>query len=219
MSFPLPDRAGYRKRWSALHGGYEPSGVAADWLSLVEAVARPLARRRVAPNALTAAGVVVAAAAVPAAAAGGRWPLVGTGIVAVSGLADALDGSVAVLNEQTSSWGYVLDSLADRLSDVAHLAALRAAGASLPIVQAAAAAIMTLEYSRARATAAGLAEIGVVTVGERPMRIVATGLGLAAVGLVPSHARALATAAAAVVLGLAGVGAGQFLRVAVRELR
>jgi CDP-diacylglycerol--glycerol-3-phosphate 3-phosphatidyltransferase len=218
MSGQLPDRAAYRRRWSALHGGYDPSlSKAADgWLTLVEAAARPLARRRVAPASLTAAGVFLAAAAMPTAAVGGRWSLVAGAAVAGSGLLDGLDGSVAVLTGQASPWGSVLDSLADRLSDAAYLVALRLAGASRLVVQAAAVATVALEYSRARAAAAGLAEIGVVTVGERPMRLLATCAGLAAAGLRPPHSRAAATAATAAAVavgGLAAAGTGQFLRV------
>jgi phosphatidylglycerophosphate synthase len=216
----LPDRAGYRRRWSALHGGYDPSssGAADGWLTLVEAVARPLARRRVSPNSLTAAGVVVAVAALGPAAAGGRWPLVAAAAVVGSVLADGLDGSVAVLTDQANPWGHLLDSLADRLSDAAQLTSLRLAGAPRSVVQAAAVATIALEYSRARAAATGLSGIGIVTVGERPMRTMATCAGLVAAGLRPARSRAAVTFAAAAVGGLAAVGTGQFLRVAAREL-
>jgi CDP-diacylglycerol--glycerol-3-phosphate 3-phosphatidyltransferase len=220
MSGQLPDRAAYRRRWSALHGGYDPSSskVADDWLTLMEAAARPLARRRVAPNSLTAAGVLLSAAALPAAATGGRWSLVAGAAVAASALSDGLDGSVAVLTEQASAWGFVLDSLADRLSDAVYLSALRLAGAPRVVVQAAAVATLSLEYSRARAAAAGLADLGIVTVGERPMRILATCTGLFAAGLWPARSRAAVTVASAAVGGLAAAGTGQFLRVARRHL-
>jgi phosphatidylglycerophosphate synthase len=216
----LPDHAGYRRRWSALHGGYDPaSSKAVDgWLTLMEAAARPLARRRVSPNALTAAGVVVAGAALGPAAAGGRWPLISAAAVIGSVFADGLDGSVAVLTDQASPWGHLLDSLADRLSDAAHLASLQLAGAPRSVVQGAAAAVIALEYSRARAAATGLSDIGLVTLGERPMRNIATCAGLALAGLRPANARAAATLAAIAVGGLAAVGTGQFLRVAAREL-
>jgi phosphatidylglycerophosphate synthase len=211
---PLPDRAAFRRRWSALHGGFDPSSSksADGWLTLVEAAARPLARRRVRPNSLTAVGVFLSVAALPPTAVGGRWILLAAAAVAGSALADGLDGSVAVLNDEAGPRGYVIDSLADRLSDAAHLTALRVAGAPRVVVQAAAVATVALEYSRARAAAAGFAEIGVVTVGERPMRILATGAGLVAAGLRPTRSRGAATVAAAAVAGLAAVGTGQFLR-------
>lgn len=216
----LPDRAAYRSRWSALHGGYDPSSsVATDgWLTLMEAVARPLAQRRVTPNALTGAGVLVALTALPSAAAGGKWPLLAGASVIGSVFADGLDGSVAVLTDQVSAWGHLLDSLADRLSDAAHLEALRLVGAPRAVVQAAAVATIALEYSRARAAATGFSDIGVVTVGERPMRNIATCAGLILAGLWPHHARSAVTVAAAAMGTLAAVGTGQFLRAAAREL-
>ena len=58
-----------------------------------------------------------------------------------------------------------------------------------------------------------------MTLGERPMRNIATCAGLFVAGLRPAHARAAAGLAAASVGGLAAVGTWQFLRVAARELR
>jgi hypothetical protein len=71
----------------------------------------------VSPDVLTAWGVLVSAAVAAVAAAGGRWPLAAVGIVVLAGLLDNLDGAVAILSGRTTRWGYVLDSLADRLSD------------------------------------------------------------------------------------------------------
>lgn len=216
----LPDRAEYRERWTALHGGYDPAGssVIGGWLTVVETLARPLARRGVAPDSLTAAGLLAATLAVPAAVAGGRWNLAAGAAVVGSGLADSLDGAVAALSDRTTPWGYVLDSLADRGSDAAYLLALGRAGAPRWVTGAAVGGIAALEYSRARAGNAGFGEIGVVTVGERPTRILVTAGGLALAGLVPGRAQAVAAVTAAVVGGLSAVGAIQFLRVAKRVL-
>jgi phosphatidylglycerophosphate synthase len=189
------------------------------WLTLMEAAARPLARRGVSPDVVTLIGVASAAAAVPAAFAGGRWWLAAGAAVAGSGFADGLDGAVAALSGRATAWGYVVDSLADRAADALHLKALRRAGAPGPVTLAAAAGIVTLEYGRARAGNAGFGELGVVTVGERPMRIIATAAGLLLAGTVPGRACGAATAAAATVATIAAVGAGQFLRVAAGELR
>ena len=80
---PVPDRAGYLRRWAPLHGGYEPrpGSLAHRWLSLAYAAARPLAARGVAPDLLTAWGVLVSAAVAAIAAAGGRWPLAAAAVV------------------------------------------------------------------------------------------------------------------------------------------
>jgi CDP-diacylglycerol--glycerol-3-phosphate 3-phosphatidyltransferase len=212
--------ASFRARWSALHGGYDPgdSRAVTAWLTVAETGARWLVRRGVSANAVTAAGVVSAAAAIPSAAAGGRWPLAGSAAVAGSGLADGLDGAVAVLAGQATAWGFVLDSLADRVADALQLLALRRAGAPDRSTLVAAAGTVALEYARARAGAAGLREIGLVTVGERPTRILVVATGLAVAGLAPGHARSAATAAAAATAALSAVGAGQFLRTAARDL-
>ena len=107
--------------------------LAGRWLTLAYTLARPLAARGVSPDALTAWGVLVSAAVAAVAAAGGRWPLVAVGIVVVAGLLDNLDGAVAILSGRTTRWGYVLDSLADRLSDAAYLLALWFLGAPGPV--------------------------------------------------------------------------------------
>src|SRR5947209_6090970 len=60
-----PDGASYAADWARLHGGVDPTGslLVGRWVRLLAAVARPLARRNVAPTAVTAAAVAVAAGA------------------------------------------------------------------------------------------------------------------------------------------------------------
>jgi CDP-diacylglycerol--glycerol-3-phosphate 3-phosphatidyltransferase len=188
-------------------------------LTLTGAAARPLARAGVPADLVTLAGVAAAAAAVPLATRQSRMPLGAALAIAASGVADSLDGAVAVLADRTSAWGYVLDSLADRAGDALYLAAFRRLGASGRLIAAAAAGVVALEYGRARAAAAGFHEIGLVTVGERPTRVLVTAAGLAVAGAWPSHAGRAAEAGAAATAILSAVGAGQFLRVAARRLR
>lgn len=211
----------YRERWSALHGGYQPSSskLVGGWLRLAESLAGPLARRDVSPNALTAGGVGIASLALPAAVLGGRWNLAASAAVTASGVADGLDGAVAVMSDRATPLGFLIDSLADRAADVLYLAALQRAGAPRLVTLAAAGGVFTLEYARARAGNAGFGEIGVVTVGERPTRIIATAVGLAIAGLEPDRARLSAGVTSSAIAGLAWVGAAQFLRVAGRALR
>lgn len=217
----LPDRAAYRARWTDLHGGADArdSRATGAWLTLVESAARPLARRNVPPDALTALGVVLASAAPLAARAGGRWFLAAGGAVVASGFADGLDGSVAVLSGAETGWGFVLDSLADRAGDALQLLALRAAGAPARLTVAAGAGIMLLEYARARAAAAGFGEIGMVTVGERPARVAVTASALLSGGVFPSGARVFATTGALATGALSVAGAVQFLRTVAPRLR
>jgi phosphatidylglycerophosphate synthase len=169
----------YLDRWSELHGGYDPrtSSWARTWLRLTFRLGTPLARAGVSPHAVTAAGLI-AAASVPAVAYAG-YPLLGVPLVALSALLDSLDGAVAVLADRVTAFGYVLDSVADRVSEALLLAGLWLAGAPGWLCVLAGAAMWLHEYVRARAVGAGLTDIGVVTVGERPVRLLLLAAGLA----------------------------------------
>jgi phosphatidylglycerophosphate synthase len=217
VSPALPTQAEYFDRWSALHGGYDPRGSrwVRPWLSLVYRAARPLAAARVAPDAVTAAGALVSGTAVAAAALGGRWLVVAALTVVLSGLLDNLDGAVAVLTGRTSAWGYVLDSVVDRVSDGLYLAALWVAGAPGVVCVAAGGLTLLQEYARARAGVAGMTEVGVVTVWERPSRVIVTALFLLGAGTY-ADAGGWSGAGALAWLTLAAVGCGQ-LAVAVRR--
>lgn len=224
VRLPVSDRDHYYDSWSALHGDYDPrdprrSPLARLWLGWAYTVARPLAQRGVRPDAVTVAGVVVAATVLPFAALGGRWAFMAALVVVVSALLDNLDGAVAILTDSSTAWGYLLDSLADRASDAVYLLALWLAGAPAGWCVGAGAAVVLLEYGRARAGNAGFGEIGVVTVGERPTRVILTAAALVCVALAPGLAGWAAGAGAAVTAGVCLVGAVQFLRSARRALR
>ena len=218
---PVPDRSGYFDRWSALHGGYDPRGSvwARGWLGLVHRAAVPLARRGVAPDVLTLWGVVVALGVVALAEPGARWPLLAVLVLVASGLLDSLDGGVAVLTGRATPFGAVADSLVDRVSDGLYLVALWRLGAPGPLVVAGGALMVLQEYARARATAGGMDDVGVVTVWERPTRVVVTALALASAGLLPGLATPVAAVGAAAWVGLGTVGLTQLLVVVRRRLR
>jgi phosphatidylglycerophosphate synthase len=171
------------------------------------------------PDAVTVAGVLAAVVSVVPAAYGGRWPLAAAALIAVSGLLDALDGAVAVLARRTTRWGFVLDSLCDRVADAAYAGALFAAGAPAGLAVAGAAVAWLHEYVRARAAAAGLRDVGVITVSERPTRVLVAALFLLAAGLYPSASTPWATAGAAALTALGAVALGQLLLVVHRRLR
>jgi len=220
-SRPLPDLEVYLADWSALHGGYDPRSnpLVRRWLGGTYRLARPLARGGVRPGQVTAAGVALSGVAVVPAAGGGRWPLAAAGAALGAALLDSLDGCVAILSGRVSPSGAVVDHVADRVSDAAMLGALVAVGAPRSLAVAGTGTLMGLEYTRAVARAAGFTEIGVVTVGERPTRVIVTVAGLVCASLFPGRAAAFAAAAAAAVAGLSLIGQAQFLAFVRRELR
>jgi len=205
---PVPGLDGYFDRWSTLHGGFDPRGSAMIriWLGWAYRLARPMARLGVQPDVLTLWSIEVGLAIVLLADARGRWLLLGCWVVVASGLLDNLDGAVAVLAERASRVGFVLDSVVDRVTDGLYLVALWRLGAPAGLCVAAGAAVAMLEYTRSRAGNAGMGEIGVVTVGERPTRIIVTAVALLCAGLYVGHQPLIAALGAAATLGLSLIG-------------
>jgi CDP-diacylglycerol--glycerol-3-phosphate 3-phosphatidyltransferase len=204
----------YFAAWAQLHGGYDPSTggrIVRWWLSLVHVIARPFVRLRVPPDLITLGGVVLAGAVVGLAAAGGRWLLLAALLVGLSGLVDNLDGAVAVMSGRTSRWGYVLDSVVDRVADGLYVVALWVVGAPAWACVIAAALMGLQEYTRARAAAGGMSEVGVVTVWERPTRVIVTGMFLLGAGIYTSAAQTWAAAAVTAWLALGVIGCLQLL--------
>jgi phosphatidylglycerophosphate synthase len=176
-----PDRATYLARWSRLHGGYDArhSRVVRAWLGTTYVLARPLAAAGVGPDLVTLAAVAMAGLVALLAGAGAGWLWAAAVAAVLSGVLDGLDGAVAVLTDRATRWGYVLDSVADRVGDGLYLVGLWLAGAPAPVCVAGGALTGLQEYARARAGAAGMSEVGVVTVSERPTRVITTAAFLA----------------------------------------
>jgi phosphatidylglycerophosphate synthase len=183
---PPPDRDGYLDRWAALHGGYDPrSNVLVHlWLGIAYAVARPLAAVRVPPDVVTFCGVVASAGVLVLAGIGGAWLLPAAALAVLAGLLDNLDGAVAVLRGRVSAYGTVLDSTCDRVSDLFLVAGLWAAGAPALACVLGGSLMWVQEYVRASAAAAGMRDVGVVTVWERPSRVIVTAAFLVATAVV-----------------------------------
>lgn len=216
---PAMSRAEYLARWSQLHGGASPTGLVGWWLGISHAAARPLVRLGASPNAVTVLGLLVALAVVPACAPGGRWPLAAVVLIALSGLVDNLDGAVAVMTGRTTRFGFVLDSVCDRLADAAYVAALWVLGAPAGLCVAGAGIAWLHEYVRARAAVAGMPEIGVVTVAERPTRVIVTAMFTLGAGIYGAQAPDWALAGAAAWVTIGAVGLVQLGVVVSRRLR
>jgi phosphatidylglycerophosphate synthase len=217
-SQPIPAFGEYLRRWAPLHGGYDARGNAwlLGWLRVSYSAARPLARRGLLPDVLTLWGLWLAFAVFVPAHAGGRWPLLAGWVLVASGLADTLDGCVAVLTDRATRWGYVLDSTVDRVVDVVYLVAVVEVGGRADLAIFAGIAFFLLEYLRARAGNAGMDEIGVVTVGERAMRVILAAAGLFFAGVFVARSELVATLALAA-LAVVSVVAFAQLAVAVRR--
>lgn len=173
-------RGEYFERWGRLHGGLDPrtSIPVQAWLSITYVLARPLAAARLSPNAVTFLGMLVALT-VPYLVHTDRVLLAGI-VALVAGVIDNLDGAVAIMTGKSSDFGYVLDSVADRVGDVALLVGLGlAAQTPWPAVGAAFLSFLQ-EYTRARAFAVGFTEIGVISLSERPTRVLIVGMFLIA---------------------------------------
>lgn len=215
----IPSREGYFDTWSALHGGYDPRTGSAwlrGWLTMVYAIARPLARRGVQPNVLTISSIWLAAAVFVPADIGGRWAILAGWVLVASGLFDTLDGCVAVLEDRTTRWGYVLDSAVDRVNDSIYLAAVVSVGAPMELAIVCGFLFFFLEYVRARAGNAGGDEVGRVTVAERPNRVIFLAAAILFGGVFLAHRELVATTGMALITAMTLLGVGQLL-VAVRR--
>jgi phosphatidylglycerophosphate synthase len=187
----------YQAGWRALHLlGEEarPGGrLAAGYLRLPYAVGAPLARAGVDPDLVTLAALWLALVAGWTATLGPGWAAGAGALTLLAGVADSVDGAVAVMQDRASAFGFVWDSTADRLADLAVIAgpvALVATtagpgwrAAAVATGTAAAGLLLLLEYVRARAQAGQVAAAwSLATPGERPTRVIVLGLAGLAVG-------------------------------------
>ncbi len=216
---PVPDRDGYFDRWSELHGGYDPrtgNPFLRGWLTMVHALARPLARRGVQPDVVTVSSVWFAGLVLVLCALDGRWLIAAGWLLVASGLFDTLDGCLAVLEDRATRWGYVLDSAVDRVNDGLYLLCVVVVGCPAELAVPLGFGFFFLEYLRARAGNAGGDEVGRITMAERPTRVILLSASIHFSGVFPGLQEVLAVAGPAVLLAMTVVSIGQ-LGVAVRR--
>jgi CDP-diacylglycerol--glycerol-3-phosphate 3-phosphatidyltransferase len=91
-------------------------------------------------------------------------------LLVLSLYADGIDGSVAIYQNRSSSFGAILDSVADRISEALWFYVAYRIGAPAWIVLATYVIASTQEYARARLGGLGISDVGVVTPAERPVR-------------------------------------------------
>jgi CDP-diacylglycerol---glycerol-3-phosphate 3-phosphatidyltransferase len=164
-----------------------------------------LARTRISPNALTAAGVSLCIAAAVLVYFEYRNDVLfywlGAGVFVVGSILDILDGALARAGGKTTPFGAFLDSTTDRISEGFMLGAIGLVFMrnnhdwALALCFAAVGGSFLVSYTRARAEALGLR--GDVGIGSRAERVVVItgGLVFAPWGVLP-WAIALLTATA-----------------------
>jgi len=146
-----------------------------------------LARTRVSPNALTAAGVTLCVAGSVLVYFEYRdeylfyW--LGGGVFVIGSILDILDGALARQSGKQTPFGAFLDSTTDRVGEGFMLGAIalvffrHANEVALGFAIAAVAGSFLVSYARARAEALGLR--GDVGIGSRAERVVVISVGLA----------------------------------------
>ncbi len=152
-----------------------------EWAqTTMEALVRPLARLGVQPNTVTTFGFILSLVAA-AAVWQGMWPWAAI-LVLVASAFDMVDGALARVSDQGSTFGAFFDSTLDRLSEAAIGLGLIGYFLSFgdnPTVMGTAIMLVgsqMVSYTRARAEGLGLS----CNVGwfQRPERVIALGLAL-----------------------------------------
>jgi CDP-diacylglycerol---glycerol-3-phosphate 3-phosphatidyltransferase len=164
-----------------MHGGFDPRRAPVPvrtWQRLSFRVASRLAGAGASPNLVTTVGLLCSLAVPLVVLPRGFWLLAGAALVALSALADAADGGVAIITGRISGMGTFYDSMADRIGEAAWLLAMWLLGVPAVLVIAAGGLAWLHEYARARAALSGMPGIGAVTVAERPTRVLAVVVGL-----------------------------------------
>ena len=159
------NKSEFNSAWSALHGGAEIKGVVKTWLAISYSSAKIASALRISPNFLTLLGLVFAIAMAVKPLSLWTIPL-----LVLSLYADGIDGSVAIYQNRSSSFGAILDSAADRISEALWFYVAYRIGAPAWIVLATYVIASTQEYARARLGGLGIDDVGVVTPAERPVR-------------------------------------------------
>jgi len=155
----------FNAAWSALHGGAEIKGVVKTWLAISYSSAKVASALRMSPNFLTLLGLLFAITMAVNPLSLWTIPL-----LVLSLYADGIDGSVAIYQNRSSSFGAILDSVADRISEALWFYVAYRIGAPAWIVLLIYVIASTQEYARARLGGLGIDDVGVVTPAERPVR-------------------------------------------------
>lgn len=155
----------FQQSWSKLHGDAQIIGIVKGWLGISYLLVKPLAKLRITPNTLTLLGLFFGILLYLN--SGNSWAIL---LLVLSLICDGIDGTLAIITSKSSKWGAMLDSVADRLTEVFWGLTFIAIGADQNLVIAAMLIAAIQEYLRARSAGLGLTDVGVVTISERPVR-------------------------------------------------
>ena len=155
----------FNQSWSKLHGNAQVTGIVKGWLRISYFIVKPLAKLRITPNLLTLLGLFFGILLYLNALT--NWAIF---FLVLSLICDGIDGSLAIITGKSSKWGAMLDSVADRVTEVFWGLTFIAIGADQNLVIAALLIAAIQEYLRARSAGLGLTDVGVVTISERPVR-------------------------------------------------
>ena len=138
---------------------------------LLEASARLLVKAGLTADQVTLLGLL--SSLLPVYFAYRGEPLLVAMFIGLSGLLDAIDGSVARLTGTASKAGAFLDSTTDRLADALYYVSLIVLGLNPVLASLAMGLALVTSYSKARSASLGLVEEEGIGLMERGDRIVA----------------------------------------------
>ncbi|MBN1172377.1 MAG: CDP-alcohol phosphatidyltransferase family protein [Micromonosporaceae bacterium] len=158
-------------------------GLVLVWLWIAYGLARAGRAVGLRPNVVTAFRLALSVIVVVMAAWRGTFLVLAAVLVLISSVADVVDGALAMMTGTGSRIGQVYDALADRLSEACWLVAFAVLGASAWLVAACGALMWIHDDLRTKALGAGMVNVPIITVGERPTRILVVASTLLLAGL------------------------------------
>jgi len=151
----------------------------------LEKIGKNFARTGLSPNAWTVIGLVFAFASAIVYGINIEFALIIGGILLlISGFFDVVDGQVARVTKKTSTKGAFLDSIFDKIAEVAIFLGILIGGYAEPyLVFLAITLSLLVSYTRAKAESVGKSLRG-VGIGERAERILVIAIGGIIAGIV-----------------------------------
>lgn len=172
----------YLAAWRNSHSAPD-TFVIRGFLTVVYFFARFLISMRFTPNGATLLGGIVGSlAAVLVINENWLWAAV---IAVISSLLDGVDGAIAEITDRKTKFGSVLDAVVDRIVELVWFTSLMAWGADTTVVVVLGLTILLMEYLRAKANSLGLSGAGLITIAERPTRVIMFAMlciGVASIG-------------------------------------